>query len=110
MAVVVTRTMASWGFVNLGSGTFSTRTSCLPYQQSAFIMSLLSASGLAFTGGNFTAFHESFEPEEIVGNLFFCALAGNLCPGRAELPSRRLIAHLYPDHSSAPSGRRGKPN
>src|SRR5256885_13200462 len=98
MAVVVTRMIASWGFVNLGSGTFSTRTSCLPYQQRAFIISLLAASGLAFTGWNFTAFHERFEPEKIVGNLFFRALAGNLCPSRAELPSRRLIPHLDPDH------------
>src|SRR2546423_4301160 len=37
MAVEVMRTIASRGFRILGSGTSSTRTSVLPYQQVAFI-------------------------------------------------------------------------
>ena len=37
MAVRVTLTSASWWFRSLGSGTDSTRTSCLPYQQTAFM-------------------------------------------------------------------------
>src|SRR3954462_3480300 len=41
MAVEVMRTIASDSFRICGSGTGSTRTSCLPYQQFAFIVDLL---------------------------------------------------------------------
>ena len=45
MAVEVTRTMASRGLRILGSGTCSTRTSCVPYQHSAFMASPAASCG-----------------------------------------------------------------
>src|SRR4051794_3587466 len=97
MAVEVIFTIASRGLRISGSGTFSTRISCLPYQQVALITFYLSrkwfsfgipglspdkvivfpgstfrsSSRLPFCPGNLTGFHELLEPVQLDVNLLF---------------------------------------
>src|SRR5579884_1774179 len=91
--------MASCGLMMPGSGTFSTRTSSLPHQHSAFIVSLLlyggplvqlpiaqhfavewfhgadlhgaAATGLAFRRGQLACFNQCLEAAQIFANLLF---------------------------------------
>src|SRR4051812_17514131 len=83
MAVSVILTMASRGFKIFGSGTSLTSSFCFPYQQFAFINSLvlnseadgnarlyvaylrLSSRTLALCGGNFARFNDCLEAPEI---------------------------------------------
>src|SRR4051794_27531252 len=72
IAVSVTLMIASRGFRIVGSGTRSTRTSSVPYQQRAF-MPLLAASclpsGLTGRGRHFAGLQQLFEAAEVFANL-----------------------------------------
>src|SRR5947209_20561164 len=102
MAVRVILMMASRRFKIFGSGTSLTSSFCLPYQQFAFIYSLISkfedwskgclyraylrlpSRTLAFRGGNFTRFDHCLEASQVHLRLNTWFFTKQLCYCRAK--------------------------
>src|SRR4029079_4917271 len=78
MAVEVTRTIASRGLRISGSGTFSTRTSCFPFQHSAFIVTppgSPATRGLPLGRRYLPSFHDLLEVPQVLADLLLRFLA-----------------------------------
>src|SRR2546428_7128926 len=129
MAADVIRTMASLGLTMLGSGTSSTRMSCVSNQQLAFIMSpffssarrplplaapiSLAGRGEApapacrgpCAGGDLAGFHHLLEAPQILRHLLVGIGAEELGDQRAEQAARRPVQQLDL-HDGAAAARR----
>src|SRR4051812_12813263 len=114
MALVVILTMASCGLRILGSGTCSTRTSSLPYQQIAFInlflLLVLVAARLALNGRDFPGFQYALEPEQIRGQRRVGIFSKQFAKRRGPFAPGRRIDHRKFHHRTAAPWRAGEQN
>src|SRR3954467_11325041 len=103
MAVDVMRTMASRAFTICGSGTVSTRTSCLPCQVNAR-MSFLLGDGLFGRdggGGQLAGLHELLEAAQLLARLDLGLAAEHLGKQLAQRAGRRIIGNGHGDDGAA---------
>src|SRR5215510_13967489 len=100
--------MASRGLRIFGSGTVATRTSFLPYQQSAFITNLLvlrACRWLTCCRRRLARFHELFEAAQAFVNVLPGFLAEEGRDDGAESATGRVVFHADPDEGAAPTRR-----
>src|SRR5262249_37442737 len=106
-----------------GSGTSTTRTSCLPYQQFAFITFLLHSTShspvvsprgaasppgrLPFGRDDLTGLHHLLEAAQLILDLPFGGFAeelGHGRPSRPDTPARLIVPHVHTNAGAAPAG------
>src|SRR2546430_1167224 len=100
--------MASRGLRILGSGTVATRTSFLPYQQSAFIICLLvlrACRRLTCGRRRLARFHELFEAAQAFVKVLPGCLAAECRDDGAESAPGRVVFHAAPDEGAPPARR-----
>src|SRR5512138_3175536 len=101
MAVSVTLMTASRGLRIFGSGTFSTRTSLVPYQQSAFI-DVTSSARLSFCRRHFTGFDELLEAPQVLANLRRRVASHEPGDSTSDLAARWAVLEPHADARAAP--------
>src|SRR5262245_40340665 len=98
--------MASRGLRIFGSGTVATRTSFLPYQQSAFITCLLvlgACRRLTCCRRLLTRFHKLFETTQIFVQVLPGVRTEEGGNEGTESATGRVIFHADPDDGAAPA-------